>query len=190
MSAPLSDEDKAFIRTILNNPAELTGWLAYADWLDERDDIRAEFVRLQLQLLNPDGTKPEVAFPLEEMRVHERLEELRSLLDPNWLAVFERSPIENCDDEFAFKCPKKWERLTGTDNPRVRYCLTCDKKVYHCLTTREAQRRAELGLCVARPSTPQLHVNWRRRNPEVQHVTMGIMRMSEPRPRRPWWKFW
>jgi uncharacterized protein (TIGR02996 family) len=187
MSTPLSDEDKAFIRAILNNPAELTGWLAYADWLDERDDPRAEFVRLHVQLLSHERRR-------EPTQVQKRLEELRQSLDPNWLAVFERAPIENCDDEFAFKCPKKWEQLKGTDNPRVRHCDTCEKQVYFCLTLGEARERTRLGLCVAiSPALRPPPVTWPL-NPREGHITMGVMRMPdpdpEPAPRRPWWKFW
>ncbi|VTT99196.1 unnamed protein product [Gemmataceae bacterium] len=51
MSAPLSFEDKAFVRAILNSPADLTGWLAYADWLDEHEDPRATFIRLEVKRL-------------------------------------------------------------------------------------------------------------------------------------------
>ena len=40
-------DDRAFIRKILSNPAELTAWLVYADWLDEHDNpLHAEFLRL------------------------------------------------------------------------------------------------------------------------------------------------
>ena len=31
--AVMHHHDRAFLRAILNNPAELTAWLAYADWL-------------------------------------------------------------------------------------------------------------------------------------------------------------
>lgn len=183
MSAPLSDEDKAFVSAILTNPADLTGWLAYADWLDERDDARAEFVRLQVRILNPDEMWP------DPIGVLDRIEKLRPSLDPDWLAVFDRPAIENCDNEFAFKCPKKWEQLKGTSDPRVRHCETCDKEVYYCLTDREARKRTELGLCVALADT----VRYRPSDPDVRAVrTMGIMMMpeDEPEPRRPWWKFW
>ena len=47
MPAALTDDDKAFIRAILDDPEELTTWLVYADWLDERSDPCGEFLRLQ-----------------------------------------------------------------------------------------------------------------------------------------------
>ncbi len=52
MSHPaFTDEDQVFIRAIMTNPAELTAWLVYADWLDEHDDpLRAGYLRLSVQL--------------------------------------------------------------------------------------------------------------------------------------------
>ncbi|MCE9560479.1 MAG: TIGR02996 domain-containing protein, partial [Planctomycetes bacterium] len=137
MSASMTDEDKAFIRAILNNPAELTGWLAYADWLDERDDPRAEFIRLEMKRLDPNITQA------ERFGVIAELEDIRMTLDEDWMAIFDRPAIENCDELFAFKCPKQWEKLHGTDNPYVRDCDACQKQVYYCLTLREAYNHAQ-----------------------------------------------
>ena len=44
------EDDTAFQRAILANPADMTLKLVYADWLQEHDDLRAEFVRLQVEL--------------------------------------------------------------------------------------------------------------------------------------------
>src|SRR5262249_54663243 len=44
------DDDTAFRRAILASPADTTLKLVYADWLQEHDDPRAEFVRLQVAL--------------------------------------------------------------------------------------------------------------------------------------------
>lgn len=43
-------DDTAFQRAILANPADMTLKLVYADWLQEHDDLRAEFVRRQVEL--------------------------------------------------------------------------------------------------------------------------------------------
>ncbi|AWM35571.1 hypothetical protein GobsT_67570 [Gemmata obscuriglobus] len=45
-----TDDDVAFQRALLANPADTTLKLVYADWLQDRADPRAEFVRLQVQL--------------------------------------------------------------------------------------------------------------------------------------------
>jgi uncharacterized protein (TIGR02996 family) len=43
------EDDIAFQRAILANPADATLKLVYADWLQERSDRRAEFVRAQVE---------------------------------------------------------------------------------------------------------------------------------------------
>lgn len=143
MAVPFSDEDKAFIHTITENPAELTGWLAYADWLDERDDPRAEFIRLEVRRGELPADAP------ERPENEQQLRDLRKTLDPDWVAVFDRPPIENCDEAFKFQCPKQWVALTGTDDPKVRRCEGCRKLVYYCATIDEAHEHAQLGRCVA-----------------------------------------
>jgi uncharacterized protein (TIGR02996 family) len=49
---PLNDE--TFIQSILENPPEEANWLAYADWLEERGDLRSELYR-QRRLTNGIG---------------------------------------------------------------------------------------------------------------------------------------
>ncbi|MBY0455846.1 MAG: TIGR02996 domain-containing protein [Gemmataceae bacterium] len=57
----MSDED-ALLAAIDAHPAEDTPRLMYADWLDENDrPLRAEFIRLQLTLREPDKLAPEEA---------------------------------------------------------------------------------------------------------------------------------
>lgn len=183
-------EDKGFIRAILANPAELTAWLVYADWLDEHDNpIHAEFLRLMGRRGIFRNTE------LEYYTVEERLQELRAILDPNWVTVFDRPKIENCEAAFRFVCPKQWENLkvTGID-PTVRHCDACNKKVHYCRTQPEAQAHARQGHCVA----VQLGVlrypddlkPVREGVEELEDVLMGMMVDPEPEPRRPWWKFW
>jgi uncharacterized protein (TIGR02996 family) len=189
MSPPMSDDDKAFLRAILNDPGELTRWLVYADWLDERDDPRGRFIRLEVRRHDPDLTEAERYWVAGE------LGNLRPTLDPDWVAVFDRPPIENCEDRFfAFKCPKKWEALRGTDDPAVRHCDACDKPVYYCRDLMEAYGHARRGACVAvAEGVPRHYRDLEYPAPPPAVRTMGIMLMPEPEPpppRRPWWKFW
>jgi uncharacterized protein (TIGR02996 family) len=44
------DDEVAFLRTIANAPDDDAPRLVYADWLDERGDLRATFVRLDVEL--------------------------------------------------------------------------------------------------------------------------------------------
>jgi uncharacterized protein (TIGR02996 family) len=189
MSAPFTDEDRAFLRGILTNPAELTGWLAYADWLDDRGDPRSEFVRLQVRLSDPALTQT------DRFGVIGRLEDIRSNLDPDWLAVFDRPDVENCDERFAFQCPKKWERLRATERAEVRFCEACRQEVRYCHTMREAYDHARQGHCVAVSQVVRRYTGDLEHDPDTPRVarTLGILRMPDPPPappRRPWWKFW
>jgi uncharacterized protein (TIGR02996 family) len=48
----------AFLRAILENPDDDTPRLVYADWLEERDDPRGEFIRVQCRLARTGGDDP------------------------------------------------------------------------------------------------------------------------------------
>lgn len=53
-------DDIAFQRAILANLADTTLKLVYADWLQDRDDPRAEYVRLRVQLHTLKNTESAV----------------------------------------------------------------------------------------------------------------------------------
>src|SRR5262249_19788244 len=63
--------DFEFLQTIANNPDDDACRLVYADWLEEQSDARGEYLRLQV----------------ESKRMLARLRELRSQLEPGWLAA-------------------------------------------------------------------------------------------------------
>jgi uncharacterized protein (TIGR02996 family) len=77
------DNELAFLTTILKTPADDVGRLVYADWLQERRDVRAEFLRLDCQLTRLDSAKP-------SSRLRRRFEELGRTLDPDWVALVRR----------------------------------------------------------------------------------------------------
>lgn len=68
----MSDE-AAFLAAIQASPADAILPLVYADWLQERGDPRAEFVRLQHQLAT----------------TLDRLQHVRGGLDPAWVRAVE-----------------------------------------------------------------------------------------------------
>ena len=185
-------EDKAFIGAILDNPAELSAWLVYADWLDENDNpAQAEFLRLMARRGQLTNTQP------EWYTVEERLRELRATLKAVWVEVFDRPKIENCDAAFRFQCPKQWENLKITGDPTVRHCVACEKNVHYCHTLPEAQSHARQGHCVA----VQLGVlrfpndlSPRAAGVFDDEIMMGDFEPdyfpTPAPPRRPWWKFW
>jgi uncharacterized protein (TIGR02996 family) len=73
------EDDIAFQRAILANPSDTTLKLVYADWLQDRADPRAEYVRLQVQLngmLDLNSTAQALAW----------LGKMGSNLDQKWVA--------------------------------------------------------------------------------------------------------
>lgn len=78
------DDDIAFQRAILANPADITLKLVYADWLQERDDLRADFVRIQVELHTTKTTTAAVNAAAWFMRMGDRL-------DADWVALIRKS---------------------------------------------------------------------------------------------------
>src|SRR5262245_51869034 len=136
------DHDEAFIQDILEHPEDPSLRLIYADWLDERDDPRARFLRLEAELAGASGRKA-------QRPLRYRLRRLREGIDPGWLARLDRTAVENCELQFEFECPKRWEKLTRTDDANVRFCDSCQKNGYHCGSVAQASRHAWAGHCVA-----------------------------------------
>jgi uncharacterized protein (TIGR02996 family) len=139
---PPADEE-AFLRGILAHPDDAMLWSIYADWLEERGDPRAEFLRVQAELM----TLP----PQDAHRtgLKRKARELRAGLDPGWLTLLGKEKIENCDFGFRFQCPLQWDRLQLTVNAAVRYCDVCGSNVYFCGTINQARHHALVGNCVA-----------------------------------------
>ena len=141
----------AFLRAILADPADDTPRLVYADWLDERDDPAeagmAEFLRLTAAPASADGDV--------------RLRELAAGLDPDWLAVVSKLPVEICAGKweewtraavrvrFDFVCDRRWEDLRATPDPAVRHCDGCRQDVHYCDSITVARDHARQRRCVA-----------------------------------------
>lgn len=133
----------SFLRAIADNPGDDACRLVFADWLEERGDWRAEFVRLDcvLRALPADRSRPAA--------LESRWQELRTRLSPSWLAVLGRSALENCESRFLFRCPERWDNLDPTGVAAVRFCQACRERVYYCHSIEEAQDHARQGHCVA-----------------------------------------
>jgi uncharacterized protein (TIGR02996 family) len=207
--------ENAFLEAIQADRDDQSRRLIYADWLEERDDPRGEYLRLEAALaaLASDDQR----FPALDAR----LRQLRGEIDFVWrLVVRCRSHVLNCGAaasqpppvRFAFRCPKRWEGLRPTDDPAVRHCDACRKQVYFCATAAEAEGRAVRGECVA--ISARLADRAVVDHPDTAHdLVMGGIGSPEPteedlddkdrealgrwgralfarRPRRPWWRFW
>jgi uncharacterized protein (TIGR02996 family) len=69
-------DDDGFLRALQENPNDEGTRLVYADWLEERGDLRSEYLRLDHQL----------------SQVLTRLDELRRQIDPTWLTAVRKVP--------------------------------------------------------------------------------------------------
>ena len=78
------NEDKTFIRAIVDNPGDNTSRLVYADWLDDRDDPRGTYLRAEHEAV----VTGDIA----------RLRQLAVGLDPVWVARVSMPPIGVCID--------------------------------------------------------------------------------------------
>ena len=75
-----------FQKALDAHPEDWQTRLVFADWLQERGDPRAEFLRLECEVT---GLLPAAAPP----RLRRRLEELCLVLDPDWISLVRREPI-------------------------------------------------------------------------------------------------
>jgi uncharacterized protein (TIGR02996 family) len=216
----ITDADKAFLRAILDVPEDRNTWLIYADWLDDRGDPRAEFLRLMVaRALAADDDAARA--PVEE-----RLAHLRTALDPHWLMVFDPAPVGNCPPNgwAPGRCRWRWDDMAATDVPDIRICRDCRRAVHYCHTIEEARLFVSCGQRVALstrvpadragresgfappPSegtdeeTLDMHppepfaeppLPWGAREEFLDAEPPGPPPRPAPvAPARPWWKFW
>ncbi len=140
-------EESDFLRKLLENPADDTTRLVYADWLDEQANetaiLKARFIRFEIEAANlPDET-------LRRAAVNSQLRKQAAALDLNWLAIVSHPALEECRLRFEFECPMKWESLTATEDAKIRHCGSCKRSVHYCDTIEEARERARRDECVA-----------------------------------------
>ena len=154
----MHDEDD-FLRKLLENPADDTVRLVYADWLDERGDpesrMKATFLRLTARL--GERKKP----GKWRTAIQDELRPLAAKLPTDWLAIVSRLRLDLCAaksadgglefgrQQFELVCHRDWAHLTTTDDAGVRYCDECEQSVHYCDTIVAARRHARQGHCVA-----------------------------------------
>lgn len=81
---PLHPDERAFLRVILADPADSLPRLVYADWLEERDDPRGEFLRLATRYR--DELR---GYSRDRADILARLEELRPAMPAAWRTAFD-----------------------------------------------------------------------------------------------------
>lgn len=85
------NEDEAFIRAIVDNPGGDTPRLVYADWLDDHDDPRGQYLRAEHEWAATHD-------PSER----EALRQMAKALNPVWVARVSRPPVGVCCDHLGF----------------------------------------------------------------------------------------
>lgn len=139
----------------------------YADWLEERGDPRATWLRAEAELHRlltavpkDDAGEPRPPDATAVAGVRERLAAVPDV-EPDWAAVVTRMPIENCDVwsrmvRMRFRCPERWHALERTMSAGVRFCGACRRHVFYSPTIESAQLHARAGNCVAvAPNVPR-----------------------------------
>lgn len=135
-------DEQPFLDEIHAHPYDDGPRLVYADWLEDRGDDRAEYLRLEVEL---NGLAEGDAL-FEELSP--RLRELRKAIEPRWLAEVGRTQIANCL-AVLLECPKRWSNLVALSDPTKRFCGNCKSFVHFCATLDQAREKAGRGECVA-----------------------------------------
>ncbi len=145
----MSDEaERPFFLAAFEGKLDDAKRAAYAQVLDSRDPIRAEWLRLEMQLH---------ATATRDVEVHQRFRELSRSIGYEFSRTFRRNDVLNCGGarneprkvRFAVICEKRWETLLPTENAGERHCNACNSSVYHCSTLKEAETHAYAGHCIA-----------------------------------------
>jgi uncharacterized protein (TIGR02996 family) len=99
------NEEAGFIAALFADPADRTTLLVYADWLDDRGDPRAEFLRILVAPVPKPG----------------RLAELQLVLDIGWMQLISSRHI-GAGSRTQYKAP------ASTDDVLDRTTVTAERK--------------------------------------------------------------
>lgn len=144
------EDERPFLLAAMDCKLDDAGRIQYAKLLENRDPIRAEWLRLEVEL-HQHATG--------DTSVHRRLAELGRQLNHDFKRFLRRENIINCGNaknekprvRFSFVCDKRWETLLPTEQDSVRHCNECKSNVHYCHTVREAEAHARAGNCIAVP---------------------------------------
>ena len=147
----LGDEDeRPFLLAAMNCKLDDAARGEYVELLEVKDPIRAEWLRLGVEL-HQHAT--------DDTSVHQRLAALGRQINYDFKRVFDHENIINCGNaknekprvRFSLVCDKRWETLLPTEEDSVRHCNECQTQVHYCHTVREAEAHARAGNCIAVP---------------------------------------
>jgi uncharacterized protein (TIGR02996 family) len=153
-------EDAAFIDAIRPRPEDETARLVYADWLDDRSDSRAEYLRAEAAwcALPPSD---------EQYRpLYRRISQFAAALDPAWFAAVSRmshlvrlawepisegfKPISAADDlphawGEAVRRQREFLASRGMREAERRFCVPADYVAYICTFGGQSGHRTDLS---------------------------------------------
>lgn len=153
----MSDED-AFILALRERPDDETTRLVYTDWLDDRSDPRAEYLRTEAAWVSPQPSD-------EQYRpLYRRVSQLAAGLDPEWFTTVSRmgriveqawEPVAAVftseepapDSPSAVNLPLAWAKAVGQLRDLLagsfgavtveqRFCAPADFAAFYCLSGR------------------------------------------------------
>ncbi|QJW97774.1 WGR domain-containing protein [Frigoriglobus tundricola] len=108
----VAPEAEAFEKALIENPDDLAGWCAYADYLVERDDPRGEFMQVQIALEDEKRPKKERdALKKKEKAILEKYE--REWLGGLAAFVFEEKSDDDREDgleHYPTRVTCAWQR--------------------------------------------------------------------------------
>jgi hypothetical protein len=87
--------------------------------------------------------------------------------------------IRNCVVKFQRVCPKTWEHLSPTPAEGVRFCGTCAREVFLCISDAEAVTHARAGHCIAKPAPVRRGLTLTLGEPEVQPTPEELLLQEE-----------
>lgn len=59
--------------------------------------------------------------------------------------------VRNCNWKWMFQCPKRWEGLSPTSDPKIRSCDSCLEKVYLCADDEVAEHASQRHCVAVKP---------------------------------------
>lgn len=93
---------------------------------------QAEYLRLEEQIL---------AEPHSPLRadLESKLRAIAPQTPLSWRRGIARRLVEPCSLAHWPDCPREWPRLRSTGSEEVRFCGTCDRDVFYCLSIEQAR---------------------------------------------------
>ena len=119
----ISPEEQPFLDEIRANPHDDAARLVYADWLEERGDVRAEYLRLECEPC------PSPHYRGRGYHVALRMRKLMGSIDRQWLDAVTRESIEDCErDDCPYLLPLQLKSQGSATCPFCHQHLVIDEE--------------------------------------------------------------